>query len=85
MFVYELSGCGFESICRHLIINKILEPCTNLFLINCLVNCKIFNSKNFMSLKAYSSEFSWIEVLFTDQNSKLLNIKGKKGINLVIN
>ena len=38
-----------------------------------------------MSLKAYSSEFSWIEVLFTDQNSKLLNIKGKKGINLVIN
>ena len=39
--------------------------------------------KNFVVLKTFNSEFSCIEVCFTDQNSKLLQIEDKKYINLV--
>ena len=38
---------------------------------------------NFVVLKTFNSEFSCIEVCFTDQNSKLLQIEDKKYINLV--
>ena len=41
--------------------------------------------KNFMFLKTFKSEFSYIEVWFTDQNSKPLEIQDKININLVIN
>ena len=41
--------------------------------------------KNFIFLKTYISEFSYIEVWFTDQNSKPLEIKDKTNITLVIN
>ena len=41
--------------------------------------------KNFIFLKTFSSNFSYIEVWFTDQNSKLLEIKDKIHITLVIN
>ena len=41
--------------------------------------------KIFMFLKIVNSEFSYIEVWFTDQNSKPLEIKGKINITLVIN
>ena len=41
--------------------------------------------KNLLSLKTFNSEFSYIEVLFTDQNSKLLEIEDKINIILVIN
>ena len=42
-------------------------------------------TKNFIFLKTFNSEFSSIEVWFTDQNSKLLEIEDKINITLVIN
>ena len=41
--------------------------------------------KNFIYLKTFNSEFSYIEILFTDQNSKPLEIEDKINITLVIN
>ena len=41
--------------------------------------------KNFIFLKTFYSEFSYIEVWFTDQNSKPLEIEDKINITLVIN
>ena len=43
------------------------------------------SSKNFIFLKTFDSEFSYIEVWFTDQNSKQLDIEGKINITFVIN
>ena len=60
-----------------MIINKIQEPCIYLFLINNLVN--------FRFRKRFNSEFSSIEVWFTDQNSKQLEIEYKISITLLIN
>ena len=42
-------------------------------------------SKNFIFLKTFNSEFSYIEVWFTDQNYKPLEIKDKINITLVTN
>ena len=39
---------------------------------------------NFLFLKTFNSEFSWIEVWFPDQNSKLLDIEDRINIALVI-
>ena len=41
--------------------------------------------KNFIFSKTFDSEFSYIEVWFTDQNSKPLLIEDKVNITLVIN
>ena len=41
--------------------------------------------KNFIFLKKFSSEFSYIELWFTDLNSKPLEIQNKLNITLVIN
>ena len=41
--------------------------------------------KTFIFLKTFNSEFSYIEVWFTDQNSKPLEIDDKINITLVIN
>ena len=41
--------------------------------------------KNFVFLKTFNSEFSNIEVWFTDQNSKPLETEDKVNITLVIN
>ena len=41
--------------------------------------------KNTIFLKIFISEFSYIEVLFPDQNSKPLKIEDKMNITLVIN
>ena len=41
--------------------------------------------KNFIFLKTFNLEFPYIEVCFTDQNSKLLEIEDKINITLVIN
>ena len=40
--------------------------------------------KNFIFLKTFNSEFSYIEVGFTDHNSKPLEIEDKINITLVI-
>ena len=41
--------------------------------------------ENFIFLKTFNSEFSYIEVWFIDQNSKLLEIENKINITLVVN
>ena len=41
--------------------------------------------KNLIFLKTFNSEFSYIEVCFTRQNSKPLEEEGKKDTTLVIN
>ena len=41
--------------------------------------------ENFIFLKTFDSEFSYIEVWFTDQNSNPLEIEDKINITLVIN
>ena len=41
--------------------------------------------QNFIFLKNFNSEFSYIEVWFTDQNSKPLGIEDKIKITLIIN
>ena len=41
--------------------------------------------KNFIFLKTFNSKFSYIEVWFTDQNSKPIEIENKINITLVIN
>ena len=41
--------------------------------------------KNFIFLKTLNSEFSYIQVWFTDQNSKPLKVEDKINITLVIN
>ena len=43
------------------------------------------SQKNFLFLKAFESEFSCIEVWFTDQNYKPLEIEDNIKITLVIN
>ena len=45
----------------------------------------VISPKNFIFLKTFNSEFSYIEVWFTDQNSKLVEIDDKINITLVIN
>ena len=42
------------------------------------------STTKFIFLKTFNSEFSFIEVWFTDQNSKLKEIEGKINITLVI-
>ena len=41
--------------------------------------------KNLIFLKSFNSEFSYVEVWFTDQNFKLLDIEDRTNITLVIN
>ena len=41
--------------------------------------------KNLIFLKTFNSELSYIDVWFTDQNSKPLEIEDKININLVVN
>ena len=41
--------------------------------------------KNFMFLKVFNLNFSYIEVWFTDQNSEALEVEDKINITLVIN
>ena len=68
---------------------------TEVVLVHCnIVNCNIVNivilltmiinavqNKNF--LKTFDSEFSYIKVWFTDQNSELLETEDKRNITLV--
>ena len=56
---------------------KSYESCIHLFQIRHSVNYFTF-------LKILDSEFSYIEVWFTDENSKLLEIEDKINITLVI-
>ena len=44
-----------------------------------------FSIKNLIFLKTFCSKFSYIEVWFTDQNSKSLEINNKINVILVIN
>ena len=68
-----------------MIISKIQESCIHWFLIDHLFNYWIYQPKILYILKTFDSVFSYIEVWFTDQNSKPLEIEDKININLVIN
>ena len=45
----------------------------------------VISPKNFSFLKIFNSEFSYVKVWFTDQNSKRLDIGHKTNITLVFN
>ena len=71
-----------------MIINKIQESCIYLLLINkySLAQLLDISPKNFIFLKTFSSNFSYTEVWFTDQNSKPLETEDNTlHITLVIN
>ena len=69
-----------------IVINKVQESCTQLFIINRSVNYYLdISPKNFIFLKTFDSEFSYIEVCYTDENSNPLKIKDKINVTLVIN
>ena len=50
-----------------------------------LVPNKSYSLKSFIFLRTFNSEFPYIEVWFTAQNSKMLEIEDKINITLVIN
>ena len=56
-----------------------------LFLINALVNYEISHPRILYIRKNFNSDFSYIEVWFTDQSSKTLKIEDEINITLVIN
>ena len=60
----------------------IQESHIHLFLINRLVNHSIF--QNIIFLRTFDSECSYIEMWFTDRNSKPLETVDEININLVI-
>ena len=71
------------------IINKIRQDLTRV-LLTFLPNKSFgqlldISRTNFIFLKTFDSEFLYIEVWFTDQNSKPLEIEDKINITLVIN
>ena len=66
-------------------IKKIQEPCIHFLQINHLVNYWIFYQQILYFLKTSNSEFSYIEVWFTDQKYNLPEIEDKINITLVIN
>ena len=70
-----------------MIINKfkILVCICSLCSITPFVQLVDISHKKFILLKTYDSEFSYIEVCFTDQNSKLPEIDDKINFTLVIN
>ena len=68
-----------------MIIKIIQEISIHLFQINLLVNCQTFQQKNVTFSKTCNAEFPYIEIWFTDQNSKPLELEEKINITLVIN
>ena len=71
------------------IVNKISQQDARV--LHTFVHNKLFGElldispKNFIFIKTFNSEFSYIEVWFTDQNSKPLEIEDKRNVTLVIN
>ena len=63
-----------------MIINKIQEYYTLLYQINLLV----ISPTNHIFLKTFNSEYNEIEVWFTDQNSKPLEIEDRINLTMVI-
>ena len=61
-----------------MIISKIQVSYIHLFLINQLVNYK-----KIIFLKTFNSNFSYVEIWFTDHNSKSLQIEDKINITLI--
>ena len=76
-----------------MIISKIQGSCCTHFIRTFLVHGpnKLFGQlldifpKYFIFLKTFNSKFLYIEVWFTDQNSKPIEIEDKINITLVIN
>ena len=68
-----------------MIINMVLEHCIHLLKINYFDHLLDISSKTLIFLKTFNSEFSYIEVLFTDQNSRPLEMENKINITIAIN
>ena len=64
-----------------MIINKIQEYYTVLCQINCLLEVSPANN---IFLKTFNTEYDEIEVWFTDQNSKPLEIEDRINLTVVI-
>ena len=67
--VYELIGSGFKSSCSQ---NELFGLLLDI------------SPKYFIFSKTFSSEFLYVEIWFTDQNSKPLKIEDKINITLAI-
>ena len=66
-------------------INKIQKSYTRLFWINRLVVILLeISPTNHRFLKAFNTEFNYMEVWFTDQNSQPLEIEDRINLTLVI-
>ena len=68
-----------------IVINKIQEPCIHFVPDKMLGQLLDISPQNFIFLKTFNSEILYIEVWFTDQNSKPLKIEDKINITLVFN
>ena len=67
------------------IINKIQESCRHSFVPNKRFGQFLdVSPKNLLFSKTFDSEFSYTELLFTDQNSNPLEVEDKTNITLVI-
>ena len=67
-----------------MLINKIQEYCIHLFQKNHLVVYQKFFQQILLFQKIFNSEIQSIEVFFTDQNSKPLEVKYRINLTLVI-
>ena len=67
-----------------MIIKEIQEFYINLFLINYLVVYQKFHQPILFFKKTFNSEFSYIEVWFTDQKSQALEMEDKINLTLVM-
>ena len=66
-------------------INKIQKSYTHLFRINRLVVSLLeISPTNHIFLKTFNTEFNYMEVWFTDQNSQPLEIEDRINLTLVI-
>ena len=68
-----------------MIMNKFQELCLHFFSGKLFGELLDISPKNFIFLKTFDSEFSYIEVWFTDQSSKPLEIEDEINITSVIN
>ena len=68
-----------------MIMNKFQELCLHFFSGKLFGELLDISPKNFIFLKTFDSEFSYIEVCYTDENSNPLKIEDKINVTLVIN
>ena len=68
-----------------MIISKIQKSCVHLFLKKLFGQLLDTSLKHFILLQTFNSEFAYIEIWFTNQDSTPLEMEDKINIALVIN